>query len=135
MADAQVKTQDPTTDDKQAAVIIADIKAKPLSATESEEVEQTFAEAKDFRSLGEKITAPIDSIISETAAIIDSDPIMNVSDTLTQMNNNVQSVYKEIINNDGTVMRLAKSIPILGGLMKSLDAKWDEAAFDVKSLE
>ncbi len=135
MADAQVKTQDPTTDDKQAAVIIADIKAKPLSATESAEVEQTFAEAKDFRSLGEKITAPIDSIISETATIIDSDPIMKVSDTLTEMNNNVQSVYKEIINNDGTVMRLAKSIPILGGLMKSLDAKWDEAAFDVKSLE
>ena len=135
MADAQIKTQDLTTDDKQAAIIIADIKAKPLSAIESAEVEQTFAEAKDFRSLGEKITAPIDSIISETAAIIDSDPIMNVSDTLTQMNNNVQSVYKEIINNDGTVMRLAKSIPILGGLMKSLDAKWDEAAFDVKSLE
>ena len=135
MADAQVKTQDPTTDNKQAAIIIADIKAKPLSATESEEVEQTFAEAKDFRSLGEKITAPIDSIISETATIIDSDPIMKVSDTLTEMNNNVQSVYKEIINNDGTVMRLAKSIPILGGLMKSLDSKWDEAAFDVKSLE
>lgn len=135
MADVQVKTQDPDTDDKKAALIIADIKAKPLSATESAEVEQTFAEAKDFRSLGEKITAPIDSIISETAAIIDSDPIMNVSDTLTEMNNNVQSVYKEIINNDGTVMRLAKSIPILGGLMKSLDAKWDEAAFDVRSLE
>ena len=135
MADAQVKTQDPTTDNKQAAIIIADIKAKPLSATESEEVEQTFAEAKDFRSLGEKITAPIDSIISETATIIDSDPIMKVSDTLTEMNKNVQSIYKEIINNDGTVMRLAKSIPILGGLMKSLDSKWDEAAFDVKSLE
>ena len=135
MADAQVQTQDPTTDDKQAALVVADIKAKPLSAIESAEVEQTFAEAKDFRSLGEKITAPIDSIISETAAIIDSDPIMNVSDTLTEMNNNVQSVYKEIINNDGTVMRIAKSIPILGGLMKSLDAKWDEAAFNVKSLE
>ncbi len=135
MADAQVKTQDPATDDKQAALVVADIKAKPLSAIESAEVEQTFAEAKDFRSLGEKITAPIDSIISETAMIIDSDPIMNVSDTLTEMNKNVQSVYKEIINNDGTVMRIAKSIPILGGLMKSLDAKWDEAAFNVKSLE
>lgn len=132
MADAQVKTQDPKD---QAVQAVADIKAKPLSAIESAEVEKTFAEAKDFRSLGEKITAPIDSIISETATIIDSDPIMNVSDELTAMNNNVQSVYKEIINNDGTVMRLAKSIPILGGLMKTLDAKWDEAAFNVKSLE
>ncbi|NRH21209.1 hypothetical protein HOO68_04140 [Candidatus Gracilibacteria bacterium] len=132
MTDAQVQTQDPKD---QATQAIADIKARPLSAIESAEVEKTFAEAKDFRSLGEKITAPIDSIISETATIIDSDPIMNVSDTLTEMNNNVQSVYKEIINNDGTVMKIAKSIPVLGGLMKSLDAKWDEAAFNVKSLE
>ncbi len=132
MADAQVQTQDPKD---QAIEIIADIKSRPLSVIETAEVEKTFSEAKDFRSLGEKITAPIDSIISETAAIIDSDPIMNVSDTLSQMNNNVQSVYKEIINNDGAVMRIAKSIPILGGLMKSLDAKWDEAAFNVKSLE
>lgn len=132
MADTQVKTQDSNA---QAVQIIGDIKARPLSALESAEVEKTFAEAKDFRSLGEKITAPIDSIISETAAIIDSDPIMNVSDTLTEMNNNVQSVYKEIINNDGTVMRIAKSIPLLGSLAKSLDAKWDEASFNVKSLE
>ena len=132
MADTQVKTQDP---EEEVVHIVADMKARPLSVTESAEVEKTFTEAKDFRSLGEKITAPIDSIISETATIIDSDPIMNVSDQLTEMNNNVQSVYKEIINNDGTVMRIAKSIPILGGLMKSLDAKWDEAAFNVKSLE
>jgi hypothetical protein len=132
MADVQVQTKDQTDP---AIKAIKDMKALPLSVSESAEVEKTFAEAKDFRSLGEKITAPIDSIISETATIIDSDPIMNVSDTLTEMNNNVQSVYKEIINNDGTVMRIAKSIPILGGLMKTLDSKWDEAAFNVKSLE
>jgi archaellum component FlaC len=132
MADTQVQTRNPKD---QAIEAVAEIQARPLSATESAEVEKTFAEAKDFRSLGEKITAPIDSIISETATIIDSDPIMNVSDQLTEMNNNVQSVYKEIINNDGTVMKIAKTIPILGGLMKSLDAKWDEAAFNVKSLE
>jgi len=132
MADTQVQTRNPKD---QAIEAVAEIQARPLSESESAEVEKTFAEAKDFRSLGEKITAPIDSIISETATIIDSDPIMNVSDQLTEMNNNVQSVYKEIINNDGTVMKIAKTIPILGGLMKSLDAKWDEAAFNVKSLE
>lgn len=132
MADTQVQTRNPKD---QAIEAVAEIHARPLSESESAEVEKTFAEAKDFRSLGEKITAPIDSIISETATIIDSDPIMNVSDQLTEMNNNVQSVYKEIINNDGTVMKIAKTIPILGGLMKSLDAKWDEAAFNVKSLE
>ncbi len=32
-------------------------------------------------------------------------------------------------------MRIAKSMPILGSLMKKLDSKWDEAAFNMKSLE
>lgn len=118
-----------------AKAIVADINARPLTVTEQSEVEKTFAEAKDFRSLGEKITAPIDNIISETATIIDSDPIMNVSDTLTQMNGEVQGVYKEIIDNDGTVMKIAKSLPLIGSLAKTLDAKWDEASFNIKSLE
>lgn len=131
----QTQTQDPVTDDKKAQAIVADIQARPLSATEKAEVEQTFAEAKDFRSLGEKITAPIDSIISETAAIVDSDPIMQVSNTLAEINGEVQEVYKEIINNDGAMMRMAKSVPLLGSLMKKLDSKWDEAAFNMKSLE
>ena len=132
MADTQVQAQDAAI---QATAVVQDIKSRPLSATEQAQVEQTFAEAKDFRALGEKITAPIDSIISETATIIDSDPIMNVSDTLSQMNTDVQSVYKEIIDNDGTVMKIAKSIPLIGSLAKSLDAKWDEASFNIKSLE
>ncbi len=132
MADTQTQTQDAHAATK---AIVADIKAPPLSATEQAEVEQTFAEAKDFRQLGEKITAPIDSIISETATIIDSDPIMNVSDALTAMNNDVQGVYKEIIDNDGTLMKIAKTIPLIGSLAKSLDAKWDEASFNIKSLE
>jgi chromosome segregation ATPase len=60
---------------------------------------------------------------------------MQVSNTLAEINGEVQEVYKEIINNDGTVMRIAKSMPILGGLMKRLDSKWDEAAFNMKNLE
>lgn len=106
-----------------------------LSAVDAQEIEKTFREARDFRAIGEKITAPIDSIISQTATIIDSDPIMNVSDELTKMNGNVQTVYKEIIDNDGTIMKVAKSLPLIGSLAKSLDSKWDEASFNVKSLE
>ena len=131
-------TQTQTQDDKaqdQAKAIVADMTARPLSASETAEVEKTFAEAKDFRQLGEKITAPIDSIISETATMIDSDPIMSVSTTLSQINGEVQEVYSEIINNDGTMMKLAKSVPLLGGLMRKLDSKWDEAAFNMKDLE
>ena len=131
-------TQTQTKDDKaqdQAQAIVADMTARPLSASETAEVEKTFAEAKDFRQLGEKITAPIDSIISETATMIDSDPIMSVSTTLSQINGEVQEVYGEIINNDGTMMKLAKSVPLLGGLMRKLDSKWDEAAFNMKDLE
>jgi hypothetical protein len=111
----QTQTKDPKDQTvlNQANNIVNDIKALPLSTTEKAEVEKTFSEAKDFRQLGEKITAPIDSIISETATIIDSDPIMQVSSTLAEINGEVQEVYKEIINNDGTVMRIAKSMPLL----------------------
>ncbi len=130
MADTQVLTQDDTTQTTSAPT-----NTKPLSATEQAEVEQTFAEAKDFRSLWEKITAPIDSIIAETAVVIDGDPIMQVSDELSKMNSSVQEVYKEIINNDGTLMKVAKSVPLLGSLMKSLDSKWDEAKFNIQSLQ
>ncbi|PID84088.1 hypothetical protein CSB09_02955 [Candidatus Gracilibacteria bacterium] len=130
------KTKSQTQDaDAKAVKILQDLEAKPLSATEQAQVEETFAEAKDFRQLGEKITAPIDSIISETATIIDSDPIMNVSDELSKMNSEVQGVYKEIIDNDGTVMKIAKSLPLISSLAKALDAKWDEAKFNIKSLE
>lgn len=134
MADTQVKTQDPTTD-KQAVATLTKMDTKPLTPTEQKEVEQTFAEAKDFRSLGEKITSPLDSIIAETATVIDADPIMNVSDELSKMNSSVQEVYKEIINNDGTMMKIAKSVPLLGSLMKSLDSKWDEAKFNIQTLQ
>ncbi len=136
MADTQVKTQDPQDElTAQAQAIVSNVKAKPLSATEQADVEQTFAQATDFRSLGEKITAPIDSIITQTATMIDSDPIMKVSSTLAEINGQVQEVYSDIIDNDGAVMKMAKSVPILGNLMKKLDSKWDEAAFNMKSLE
>jgi hypothetical protein len=129
MADSQVQTQDPQVQSIQTT------EAKPLSATEQAEVEQTFTEAKDFRSLGEKITAPLDSIIAETATVIDADPIMQVSEELSKMNGSVQEVYKEIINNDGTVMKVAKAVPLLGSLMKTLDAKWDDAKFNIQTLQ
>lgn len=124
----QVKTDDQVE-------VINDTKAVVLTANDKLEIEKTFSEAKDFRSLWEKITAPLDDIISKTAKIIDSDPIMNVSDELTKMNTSVQWVYKEIIDNDWTVMKIAKSIPLIWTLASKLDAKWDEASFNIKSLE
>ena len=120
---------------EQEEVLMSSTKAIEISASEQAEVEKTFTEAKDFRQLGERITAPLDSIISETAKIIDADPIMKVSDELSSMNNDVQSVYKDIIDNDGTVMRIAKSLPIIGNIARSLDNKWDEAKFNMKTME
>jgi hypothetical protein len=38
---------------------------------------------------------------------------MNVSGELEKMNDSVQGVYSEIINNDGALMRIAKSIPLV----------------------
>lgn len=106
-----------------------------LAATETAEVEQVFAQANDFRTIGERITSPIDSIISETAKVIDKDPIMNVSTELSKMNSEVQEVYGEIISNDGAVMKLLKSIPGLNILANMIDQKFGEASFNMKSIE
>lgn len=106
-----------------------------LESTEISEVEKVFNEAKDFREVGERITAPIDNIISETAKVIDADPIMNVSGELNAMNNEVSEVYNNIIDNDGIIMKTLKSLPLIGGLAKSLDSKLDEASFNMKGIE
>lgn len=128
-------TTEITRTDDRATAIVSNIKPTALTAVEQQAVEQTFKNAKDFRELGEKITAPLDNIISETAQVIDSDPIMQVSDTLATMNKSVQGVYKEIIDNDGTVMKIAKSLPLIGSLARSLDSHWDEARFNIKNME
>ena len=124
-----------TKEEEKVIDTIADAKILKLSEKDQADVEKTFSEAKDFRSLGEKITAPLDSIISQTAKIIDEDPIMNVSGELKKMNWEVQEVYRDIINDDGTIMRIAKSIPIISSLAHVLDKKIDEAEFNMKGLE
>ena len=129
------KTSKTKENELQNSKIVSDTKVLSLSDKDQAEVEKTFSEAKDFRSLWEKITAPLDSIISKTAKIIDKDPIMNVSDELTKMNKDVQVVYEDIIDNDGTIMKIAKTIPLIWSLAKALDKKWDEARFNMKSLE
>lgn len=106
-----------------------------LSNTETTEVEQVFSEAKDFRTIWEKITAPLDNIISQTAKIIDKDPIMNVSLELEKMNWEVQTVYKDIIDNDWTFMKIMKSIPIVWNIAVAIDNKVDQAKFNMKSME
>ncbi len=106
-----------------------------LSSSETKDVERVFSEAKDFRTIWEKITAPLDNIISETAKIIDKDPIMNVSSELERMNWEVQEVYEEIIDKDWTIMKIMKSIPLVWNLAKAIDKKVDEAKFNMKWLE
>lgn len=106
-----------------------------LSPIEITEIEQTFRDANDFRTIGERITAPLDDIISQTAEVIDKDPIMNVSSELKKMNSEVQAVYSDIIDNDGSFMKIMKSIPIIWSLATSIDKKIDEASFNMKGLE
>jgi len=111
------------------------VKISSLSPIEAKEIEETFSKARDFRSIWEKITAPLDDIISQTAKIIDKDPIMNVSTELKKMNWEVQEVYKDIIDNDGAFMKIMKSIPVIWSIATSIDNKIDEAAFNMKGLE
>lgn len=105
-----------------------------LAPEETQEIEQTFANVNDFRTLGEKITAPIDDIVERTAKIIDKDPIMNVSGELEKVNNDVQNVYKEIIDDDGVVMRFLKKIPLIWDVAKKLDNAVDDLKFDMKTV-
>lgn len=123
------------TEEEENKIVLAETETIALSEEDRQDVVETFNEAKDFRSLWEKITSPLDNIISRTAKVIDADPIMNVSDELSSMNDSVQVVYSEIIDNDGTVMKIAKSLPLIWALAAKLDSKWDEASFNIKSLE
>ncbi len=106
-----------------------------LSAADKMEIEQSFAQAKDFREVWEKITKPIDDIINETAQVIDNDPIMNVSEELWKMNSEVQGVYWQIIDNDGKITKFFKKIPLIGDLVKTIDEKIDQASFDMKWIQ
>jgi hypothetical protein len=78
----------------------ANIVPVELNPEETQQIEETFQNVKDFRELGERITAPIDNIIEKTSKIIENDPIMDVSNELEEVNHQVQSVYKEIIDDD-----------------------------------
>jgi len=105
-----------------------------LNSAEEAFVSSAFESAHDFRTIGEKITAPIDSIISETTKIIDNDPILKVSNELAQMNNEMQAVYSNIIDNDSTVMSFLKTIPGIGAIAEKIDEKFDEASFNIKDI-
>lgn len=110
-------------------------KVSVLTNVDIAEIEQTFLEARDFRSVWEKITAPIDDIISKTASIIDKDPIMNVSEELERMNSEVQNVYKDILDSDGIFMKLLKTIPVIGWIASKIDWKIDDLKFNMKTVE
>lgn len=110
----------------------ANIMPIELDKNEVNEIEKTFDNVSDFRQLWEKITAPIDNIVDRTSRIIENDPIMDVSWELKQVNNQVQSVYKEIIDDDGAVMSFLKKIPWLWTIVEKLDKAKDDLKFNLK---
>lgn len=128
----------PTTQDPQATTAQASVQSTtqlvPLSVQEKSYVEQSFQDAKDFRSIGERITAPLEEIISKTTEIIEKDPIMDVSEELGSMNKKMQGVYSDIVDNDGMVMKFFKQLPGIGVIANIIDQKFDEFAFDIKSV-
>ena len=111
-----------------------ELKKIELTDNEIQEINETFKDIKDFRTLWEKITSPIDSIIEKTSKIIESDPIMDVSKTLEDVNNDVQKVYKDIIDNDWAFMKFLKSLPVIGEGVKVLDNKLDDLKFNMKEI-
>lgn len=95
------------------------------------EIQETFQEAKDFRSIWEKITAPFDEIVSQSAKIIENDPIMKINDELLKVNTEVQWVYNEILNKDNSITQTLKNIPLIWWLVQKIQDK----KFDIKSTE
>jgi hypothetical protein len=106
------------------------IMANSLTVVEKELVEKSFKEVKDFRQLGEQITAPIDSKTFDTSIIGSFSIIFAVSSMIKEMN----VVYDEIIDNDSGVMKFFKAIPVIGNVAKYLDEKWDEQSFNIQSI-
>ena len=123
------------TTQKDDALVLQTQEVQELETLQKDEINAVFEEAKDFRSIGERITAPLDSIINQTTKIIEKDPILNVSGELEQMNSEMQSVYSEIINNDGVVMKFFKSVPVVGEIAKKLDSTFDAASFNIQDIE
>ena len=111
---------------------VANIMPVELEPKETAEIESTFNNVSDFRELWEKITAPIDDIVDRTSKIIENDPIMDVSSELKKANADVQSVYKEIIDDDGVFMRFMKKLPIVWNLARKIDDWVDGLKFDMK---
>jgi len=106
-----------------------------LSENEIKEIDETFKDVKDFRQLWEKITAPIDEIIAKTSKIIEDDPIMDVSKELKEINDQVQSVYKEIIDDDWAVTKFLKSLPVVWSLVEKIDNSIDDLKFNMKDIQ
>lgn len=116
------------------AKMVGGVIPKELDSAEIQNIESTFAEANDFRDLGEKITYPLDAILAKTTKVIANDPVMDVSKELAEMNKWVQSVYKDIIDNDGIVMKFFKAIPLLGNVADAIDERWDDMRFNLKDI-
>lgn len=106
-----------------------------LEEDETKEIQKVFEDARNFRTVWERITAPIDTIVSQTAKIIDQDPIMNVSWELEAMNKEVQSVYREIIDNDWSFMKFLKAIPVIWWVVQKINNKADDIWFNLKTIE
>jgi hypothetical protein len=60
---------------------------------------------------------------------------MDVSKELEQVNQEVQSVYKEIIDDDGAFTKFLKSLPVVGNLVDKIDNKIDDLKFNMKDIQ
>ena len=109
-----------------------EIKAGALTREQKSEIEAAFKNADDFRGLWSKITDPFKGSFDKAVTVIENDPVMDVSNQLTNLNWQIQEVYWEILSNDGKMMRTAKKLPFIWGWIKAIDKNVDKASFDIK---
>lgn len=118
-----------TTRDNKYAIV------EKLNKSRRKEIDDSFWKDWDFTSIWEKITEPINRILESSSDLIEKNPIFGASEELNWMNNDVQEVYKNVINKDNAVVAFAKKIPVLGNLVSVMTDKWDDANFNLKSLK
>lgn len=124
---AKTKTIDENTSLESVGALIQRKGAK-LNKTQLKEIETVFRNAQDFRTIGERITSPINEIITQTSQLIEQDPIMHVGEDLEKINSEVQTIYRDIINNDSAFSKGMKRLPLVGRL-------WTKASNSVEDMK
>ncbi len=119
--------------ESETTVTFSDIDTKTIESDERfKEIDNLFKESKDFAEMGEKLTAPIDEIISRSNELIENDPVIWIGNELSKINKEVNEVYEDIIQDSSKAVKFMKKIPLLWKIVDTFTDKKEEMMFELK---